>query len=143
MTYVRSDQAQIVVELTGSNKSALNPAIYWSSLEGGDNVPEVAVAFPGGMAPLVPLGGFPKPTPLTVSRPWEEALIAPYKVLWEVAGRESVQVSYQILNANREPYGPKVTYTGILGTVTRPNYKAGTSEEAKLTITVELNGAIS
>jgi hypothetical protein len=115
----------------------------WSSMEGGDNTPEVAQAFPGGMKPLKALGGFPKPTPLTVMRPWEESLVAVYKKLWSAAGSAEVKASYRLLNANKEPIGEPVAYTGVLGTVTRPGYKAGTSEEAKLSITVDLDGEIS
>ena len=143
MPYIRSDQAQINVELTGANATVIDPSIAWSGLEGGDNTPETAQAFPGGMKPLVALGGFPKPTPLTVTRPWDEALIVPYKKMWALAGQAEVKVTYRALNANKEPFGEPVSYTGILGTVTRPGYKAGTSEEAKLQLTVDLHGEIA
>ena len=139
MPFIRSDQAVIHVKVAGVTLDT-EP---WSSLEGGDNTPEMVQAYPGGMKPLVSLGGFPKPTPLTVTRPWEEALIKPYKQLYKNAGQAEAEVSYQALNAEKKPYGEVVTYTGTLGTVTRPNYKAGTSEEAKLTITVDLHGEIS
>ena len=139
MPYIRSDQALINVEVAGVGLDK-EP---WSSLEGGDNTPESAQAYPGGMRPLVALGGFPKPTALTVTRPWTESLIKPYKELWPLAGRAKAKVSYRALNANREPVGETVSYTGVLGTVTRPGYKAGTSEEAKLQITVDLDGEIA
>ena len=137
--YLRSDQALIHVEVAGVPLDK-EP---WSSLEGGDNTPEVAQAFPGGMKPLKALGGFPKPSPLTVMRPWEESLVAVYKKLWAGAGSAEVKVSYRTLNANKEPIGEPVAYTGVLGTVTRPGYKAGTSEEAKLSITVDLDGELA
>ena len=138
MPYIRSDQALINVEVVGVGLDK-EP---WSSMEGGDNTPETAQAFPGGMKPLVALGGFPKPTPLTVMRPWSESLIKPYKELWSKAGQAEVKASYRMLNANKEPIGETVSYTGVLGTVTRPGYKAGTSEEAKLSLTVDLHGEI-
>lgn len=137
--YIRSDQAQINVEVAGVTLDTES----WSSLEGGDNTPETAQVFPGGQKPVVALGGFAKPTPLTVMRPWSEALIKPYKELWSRAGQAAATVTYRNQNANREPIGEPVTYTGVLGTVTRPGYKAGTSEEAKLQITVDLNGELA
>jgi len=137
MTLVRSDQALINVTFT-----AIGPYEKWSMLECGDNVAEAAVAFPGGMAPLIPLGGFAKPTPLTVEKPWEEALVVLYRRLWARVGLEEVIASYQLLNANKEAYGPVTSYSGILGSLARPNYKAGTSEEARLKITVDISGEI-
>jgi hypothetical protein len=115
----------------------------WSMLEGGDNVAEQAQAFPGGGKPLVALGGYAKPSQLTVERPWEETMVRLYATLWPKVGQAEMTVSYQARNAEREPFGPIVTYTGVLGSIMRPNYKEGTSEEARIKIVVDLNGEIS
>ena len=138
MPIIRSDKAIISVEVAGVNLDKES----WASLEGFDNVPESAQAFPGGMKPLVELGGFPKPTVGTITRPWEESLVKVYKELWSRAGQAEAKVTYRNLNSNKEPAGEPITYTGVLGTVTRPGYKAGTSEEAKLQITVMPHGEI-
>lgn len=138
MPTIRSDQALISVEVTGVGLDK-EP---WAELTGGDNTPESTESYPGGMKPLVALGGFPKPTALTVTRPWQESLVKPYKELWARSGQAEAKVTYRNLNANREPIGEPITYTGVLGTVTRPGYKAGTSEEAKLQLTIDLNGEL-
>jgi len=138
MPLLRSDQALINVEIAGITLDK-EP---WSELTGFDNTPESTPAFPGGMKPMSELGGFAKPTLGTVSRPWSESLIRPYKEMWTKAGNAPVTVTWRALNANKEPIGEPIVYTGVLGTPTRPGYKAGTSEEAKLQITVMPNGEI-
>jgi hypothetical protein len=138
-TFVRSDQAQISVEVEGVTIDKES----WGSMEGGDNVAEEATAFPGGMKPQVALGGFPKRGPLTITRPWADTLINVYKALDGRVGLSKVTASYQNLNANKEAVYTPYTYTGVLTSVLRPNYKAGTSEEAHLTITIATDGEIS
>jgi len=137
--YFRSDQAQILVEIKGVTLDKES----WSVMEGGDNTAEEAQTFPGGMKPLVALGGFPKRSKITVSRPWQDTLVTAYKQIDPLVGKAVVTVSYQVLNSNKEPFGEPINYEGILDSVTRPNYKAGTSEEAMLVITVSPNGEIS
>ncbi len=138
-TYFRSDQAQINVFI--QNVALDNES--WGLMEGGDNVAEEATAFPGGMKPQVALGGFPKRSSLTISRPWSDALIGLYKAMDARVGLSKVTASYQVLNANKEPFGTPITYTGVLTSAVRPNYKAGTSEEAHLQITVATDGEVS
>jgi len=141
MPFIRSDQALINVEIVG----VFGDKEPWSSLDGFDNTLVSAQAFPGGMKPLVELGGFPKPTLGTLTRPWEAALIGPYKKMWNAAGQAEVKVTVQYLNAERKPIpgSEPIVYSGILGTPTRPGYKAGTSEEGKLQITVMPHGEIA
>lgn len=137
-TYIRSDQAQILVEVSGVTLDKES----WSIMEGGDQTAESAQAFPGGQKPLIALGGFPKRSTITVQRPWTDVLYGAYKTLDGKVGQATVTVAYQNQNSNREPIGTPITYTGVLQSVSRPNYKAGTSEEAKLMITVDPNGEI-
>lgn len=139
MPIIRSDQALIFVEFVGVT-STKTP---WAMLDGGDMVAESTQAFPGGSKPLVALGGFAKPSPLTVERPWEESLIVLYKTLFSKVGALEASISYQASRNAGEGYGPVTTYTGVLSSVTRPNYKAGTSEEAKLKCIFDINGEIA
>ena len=137
-TYIRTDQASIGVSVQGVTL----PTESWALMEGGDNVSEEATAFPGGMKPQLALGGYPKRGPLTISIPWADNLIGLYKALDARVGISKVTASYQPLNANKEPLGAPITYTGVLTSAVRPNYKAGTSEEAHLQITVATDGEV-
>lgn len=136
--YIRTDQAQVTVEVPGV---ALDKE-SWDTLTGGDNVAEEASVFPGGMKPLVQLGGFPKRSALTVSRPWADSLVGLYKGLDAAVGRARVTVAYQNLNTNREAVYTPFTYSGILTSVKRPDYKAGTSEAGHLEIVVSPDGEV-
>lgn len=115
----------------------------WAMLEGGDPVSESVQAFPGGSRPVSELGGFAKPSPLTVARPWSDLLIVAYKTVFPKVGSLEGKVSYQLTNANKEPIGPVISYTGIVTSSTRPNYQAGKSEEAKWSLILGLNGEIA
>jgi hypothetical protein len=135
----RSDQASIGVTVAGITLDNLS----WDVLEGGENTVEGLAVLPGGMAPQRALGGIPKRSPVTVKRLWSEALITQYKLLDSVAGQASVKISYTVLGTNRTPAFVPISYTGTLGTVSRPNYDAMKAEAAYLTIMVELEGELA
>lgn len=139
MKYYRSDQAQISVTVEG----VAIDNVSWDSMEGGENEVEGLDILPGGMAPQIALGGIPKRKPVTIQRVWSDTLIGVYKALDAVAGNAAVTASYTVLGTNKKPAFSPITYTGVLGTVTRPNYKAGTSEEAFLQLMVHLNGEVN
>lgn len=139
MPYLRSDQAEIHVEVTGV---ALDKE-SWDMMEGGDPVAEETVVFPGGMNPQVALGGLPKWSPVTVERTWSESLGADYKTLANAAGSAPCTVSYIMLNANKIPTGQVYTYTGVLASCERPKYKSSESTDAYLKLTIGVNGQVS
>lgn len=137
--YFRSDQASIGVTVEGvslGNES-------WDVLEGADNAVDVITLLPGGMAPQVAKGGIPKRSNGTVKRLWSESLILQYKALDAVAGNANITVTYTVLNTNKTPAFAPITYTGVIGTVSRPNYDATKSEAAYLTVEFGLNGEVS
>ena len=138
--YYRSDQTAIAVTVAGINLDKES----WDVLEGGENTVEGITLLPGGMAPQVAKGGIPKRSPITVKRLWSESLILVYKELDEVAGNAEVKVTYTVLGTNKVAAAglPQFTYTGVLGTVSRPNYDAMKSEAAYLSIMCDLNGAL-
>ena len=118
----------------------------WDVLEGGENTVEGLTVLPGGMVPQVALGGIQKRSPLTVKRLWAESLIIKYKELDELAGQAECKVTYEVKNKRNSEAtftGSKITYSGVLGTVTRPNYDAMKSEAAYLQIMVDLSGTLS
>lgn len=139
MLYFRSDQSSIGVTVEGVTIDNAS----WDVLEGGENTVDEVTLLPGGMAPQVAKGGIPKRSTATVKRLWSEPLILKYKELDAVAGNAAVTITYTVLNTNKTPAYAPITYTGVLGTVTRPNYDATKSEAAYLQIMVALNGELS
>ena len=140
MPIYRSDQGTLSVTVAGitiDNQS-------WDTAEGGDITVESQEYNPGAMAPAVAIGGKRSRSAMTVKRAWDDTLIGAYKALDNAAGKTPVTIGYQVLAADhRTPVGNPITYTGILGNVTRPGYDSMTSTVAMLQIVVSLNETIS
>lgn len=139
-TYFRSDTARVQVTVAGISL----PSDSWSKMEGGENAAETSQLLPGGMAPAVALGGLAKRTDLTVHRPWSDVMAGAYKALDQAVGAATVTASYVVLDNNKQPVAnASVTYTGILKSVTRPNYDSSSSTEALLQLVFECNEVIT
>lgn len=139
MKYYRSDQAAVHVKFAAVTIDDES----WDVLDGGDNVAPNKIIHPGGMAPMISLGGIPVRSDITVERAWSDVLFGAYKTLDGVAGGEPVEVGYVILDSPGKPQGTVFTYTGVLLSTTRPGYKAGESSDAMLKITIGPNGPIA
>lgn len=137
MAEYRSDQGSIGLTVTGVTIDNIS----WDSMEGGDNVVEGQTYLPGGQRPQRSLGGTPKRSPLTLKRIWSDTLINVYKTLDELAGSAIVTATYTVTRAGI-PVAAPITYTGTLGTVTRPNYGSETPEKAFLQVMVDVDGAL-
>ena len=140
MAYYRSDQFTIHLSATGLPESKTLDNVQWDAAEGGEQTVEGQTYLPGGMRPLVSLGGIPKRQPLTLKRVWSDAVLPVFKSLDKGAGQTPCSVTIQTLNVKREPTGETFTYTGTLGSVTRPNYGHETPEKAYLQVMVDLDG---
>lgn len=138
--YYRTDQAAIHVKLSAITIDDES----WDVLDGGDNVAQNKIVHPGGMQPMVSLGGVPIRSEITVERAWSDVLIAAYKALDAAAGGEPIEVGYIQLNGPGRPQGTIFGYTGVLLSASRPNYKAGESnQDAMLKLTIGPNGPLS
>jgi hypothetical protein len=135
----RTDQASIGVTVAGI---AL-PEGSWDVLEGAENTVEGVTALPGGMGPQRAMGGIPKRGPATVKKLWSEPLVLVFKQLDALAGQGGITIIYTVMNANKTATVFTETYTGVMGTVERPNYDAKTAEPAYLTIHADLDGELS
>jgi len=139
-TYYRTDMARIQVSVQGITLDNVS----WDVMQGGDNVAPSTNYPPGGMQPSVELGGVPKRNQMTVERIWSDTLIAAYKAMDAGAGRLPTTISYTVLDGHGNPVpGSTISYTGILLEAARPDYDSSSSAEAKLKITVGLNGPIN
>jgi hypothetical protein len=139
MRILRSDQVALHVSVAGV---PLDSEV-WDMLEGGEIANEEVIVYPGAMQEQIALGGVSKRSPITVERLWSEAMIANYKALERACVvAAAVTVSYTLLGPEQASTGFVFTYTGVASGVTRPNYKAGQSEEAKIQLKISPNGPI-
>ena len=145
MPEYRSDQFSIGLTVEGLPEGKLTDNVPWDSCEGGDQTVEGQTYLPGGMKPQRALGGIPKRSPLTLKRIWSTQTIEIFKALDQAAGQAPCKVTVTTLNAKREavPGAAVIAYTGVLGTVTRPNYGSETPEKAFLQVVVEADGELA
>jgi hypothetical protein len=130
-TYLRQDQATISVPVLPVQLPFVKS---WATLEGGDLESEDTKTRPGGMLGQVNLGGPTTRSDATVMRPYT-AELHPYIVaLEEIAGQGVMNITYTILNAVGQTIGPVVTLTGLLKSVTRPNFDSNATGAAMLTL---------
>ena len=145
-TFIRSDQARIHVRVYGVNYPSVTS---WASLEGGDLTSEDVKTRPGGLLPQVNLGGPTTRNDLTVTRQYSIELHPWIVALENVCGIASMKVTYEIFDPSKftasKNFNPQqessfqtfkgvVTITGILKSVTRPNFNANTPETAFLAL---------
>lgn len=143
MPVYRSDQFSVGLTVEGLPEGKQTDLIPWDSCEGGDQTVEGQTYLPGGMLPLVSVGGIPKRSPLTLKRIWSTQLLEIFKAMDQGAGQSACKVTVTTLNTKREAVtGSTITYTGTLGTVTRPNYGAETAEKAFLQVMVDCDGEL-
>jgi hypothetical protein len=137
--YLRSDQTIVHVSIPGvplDNES-------WDVMDGGDNDVQALKVYPGGSKPGVSLGGIPKRAPVTVERLWSDTMIGLFKQIDSVAGSASMTVTYANRNADGSVGSIIDTYTGTVGTVSRPKYKSGTSEEVFLKVMLDCDDPLT
>lgn len=140
MALYRSDMGHISVSVAGVTIDNVS----WDSMEGGDITVDSQNYNPGGMVPAVSLGGKRSRSTLTIERVYSDTLVGAYIALDNAAGIAAVTASFQTLAADHKtPVGNPITYTGTLGTVTRPKYDSTSSSPQMLQIVVDCNEAIS
>lgn len=139
VTYYRSDQALVTVSCV---QVALDKKA-WDLFEGGDQTVQGLKVWPGGMKPMVSLGGVAERQDIKVARKWGPYTASIKKALDNVCGDADIQVSITPYESN-EKAGPggTETYTGKLTGVERAKYKSGPSEEVMLTLTITPNGPV-
>lgn len=139
MPAYRSDQHLVHLSVTGVPLDN----IQWDSFDGGDNVANDVSYPPGGMLPVVNLGGTPTRSDITLTRAWSDPLVAVYKKLDASVGRAPATIPVTTLDANGSPTGATVTYSGVVKSVARPGYDHKGSETAMLQVVIGSNTSIT
>lgn len=127
----RLDQYSVTVSLDG------NPLGVFDKMTGGEIDSEETKYKPGAMAPQVSLGGSVTVNNVTVSRLFrldrDKALEATLK---SRVGKGAVKVSKQSLDADGNPFGTPLVYSGTLKQLTFPEPDSESSAAALLALEI-------
>lgn len=136
--FYRSDQALVTVtcEMVTLDKAA------WELFEGGEQATPGLKVWPGGMRPMLNLGGVPERADIKVARLWSPYVTSVKKKLDRVVGMSRMGVNITPLIGANHPEGETETFTGMLLGVERAKYKSGPAEEVYMTITVGPYGPV-
>lgn len=136
MPLLREDQALIHVDVNGVGLDA-KP---WTTLSGGELQAQSVNTRPGGMQASKELGGPVMRSDVTVTRQYSnDVLHGKLMALDKACGKATTHVSWTPLDADGNPSGASVTYSGILKQVTHPNLDANASAAQFLTLVVGLD----
>jgi len=116
----------------------------WDKLTGGEVDSEETKYRPGGMGAHVSLGGSVEVGNLTISRLYQLARDHD-RIHWLIsrAGKGSVVINRQPLDADGNAYGRPLVYTGTLKTVTPPEVDSESSDAALLECEVTPAGTVA
>jgi hypothetical protein len=139
MALYRSDTGRIQVTVSGIGLDNVS----WDTMEGGEIAADNQTYHPGNMGPATPAGGLRTPSDLTVTRAWTDTMYGNYVALWNAAGFTAMTVSYTPLNIDRSVTVKPVTYSGLLTSVTRPNFEAASASIVYLSLVMAPSESIS
>lgn len=104
-------------------------------LTGGNATSETTDYAPGGMAPRQQLEGEQTIEDLTVGRVFIRERDRPiWAALLASRGQARMSIGETFLDRARNPVGAPVTYTGLVGEVTRPDYDSESTDPARYNI---------
>lgn len=133
----RSDQVGLGVSIAGLSL----PNQPWDVLEGAEGTVEGSlVVHPGGQLPQRALGGIAARGPATIKKLWSAAWLNAFKEVEAVRGSGLITITYTVKATAASPAAFSIVYTGVVGEVARPNYEAGKTEAAYLTVHADLDG---
>lgn len=129
-------QTRITVQVDGDN---LGVFTYKS---GGQTSAEDTKHWPGSMQPQIALGGPASVENVTVRKLWDPELRGKTARLRAKAGKASMTIVVQPLDADGLPQGSPEVYRGILTRVMAPESDAATAEAAFLELECSTHGSV-
>jgi hypothetical protein len=132
------------IQLSFPNGELVMDTVSWDKATGGDITPANEKYNPGGMGAQVAVGGLRTREDLTIERAWSDALIQSFVALDNQSGSARVAVGLTPMKADRKTAnGNTITYTGLLGKVTRPDSDSSTSKVDTLKVVVTCDEQIT
>lgn len=135
---MRQDQWSNTVTIDGA------PVGVWDTFSGGDVEAEETKYRPGGMQPQVSLGGMTSVNNVTLARlltreDWETM----HTLMSARVGKAAVTVARQPLDADGNPFGRPLIYTGVLNGVNPGDTDSNSSDAQTWTIVVSTEGNVN
>jgi hypothetical protein len=119
----RSDTGRIQVSVTGIGLDNIS----WDTMSAPSIAADNSYYHPGNMGPASPVGGLRTPTDITITRAWSDTLYGVWTALYNAAGFTPMTAIYTPLNINRTASVKPTTFTGLLTTVTAPEFSASSA----------------
>ena len=135
---MRQDQWSNTVTIDGT------PMGVWDTFGGGDVDSEETKYRPGGMQPQVSLGGSTSVNNVTLARLLnKEDWPTMHALMSSRVGKADVTVSRQPLDADGNPFGRPLVYTGKLQNVNPGDTDSNSADAQTWTIVVSTEGNVS
>ena len=134
----RQDKFLITVTVAGV------PYGIWDKSTGGERDSDETKYRSGGQPNQVALGGPGTVSNVTAERRFlAERDMAVLKALMPLAGKTRATLTKQPLDDNYSPYGPPLTYSGVLKKVTPPEADSMSSSAALIALEISTDGTIA
>jgi hypothetical protein len=115
----------------------------WDKMDGGDIDSEETTYRPGGLADQVTLGGARTTSNVTVSRLYDEGIHSLFHKLAARAGKGSMVVVKQPLDAEGVVFGRPLVYSGKLKSVKAPSVDSQSNTAALIELEMTVTGGVA
>jgi len=135
---MRKDQYDVTVAVDGTDLGT------WDKMTGGEVDSDETKYKPGGMLPVIALGGSQNVGPITVDRLFDLTRDEPL-VHWLLgrAGKGNVVIKKTPLDVDGNVAGRPLTYSGKLKMVTPPEVDSEVSDAALISLEVSPSGTVA
>lgn len=135
-TYAREDNFRVTVQVAGGPGAFGTTGVVFDTLAGGEVESEPTKYRPGGMGKQLTLGGPKSVSDITVGVIYDDLLHSSVSPLVSLTGKARMTVRFEQLDAEKQPKGNGITYTGVLIGVSRPDHDSEGSDVARLELTM-------
>lgn len=115
----------------------------WTTKSGGQVEAEDTKFKPGGMQPEISLGGVASVENVTISKLYDATMRSKFHTLAALVGKATMSVAYQPLDADGNPSGRAIVYSGRLIRVTPPDSDASSNDAAMIEVEMSSAGSIA
>ena len=134
---MREDTYEVSLSMAGQSFGV------WDKMSGGGLTSSELKYKPGGMKAQRSLGGSRSVENITLSRLFDDTVLAFLATLNDNVGYGDCTVTKQMLTTRGIPTGPPMVYTGKLMSVTPPDVDSESDDAGLLEIEISTNGEVA